>query len=442
MGVILQAFYWDCPKAENREFEWWNFLKDKIPSLSEAGFTALWLPPIGKAAQQTSMGYNPFDYYDLGDFDQNGGVKTWFGNEAELKALIANAHQNKIDVYVDMVLNHNDGGELEMNQMDNVLRKTKFNPASGKFPRNWECFHPCRYETMDESAFSDMPDLCHRNPDVYTAFLEYTRWLLEDIDVDGFRYDFVKGYGAWMVRAIQEMRSLKGDTEFNPFGVGECWDSDRNIYDWLAEVNTWNDNPINAFDFPLRYRLKDLCMNPNFSLKTLAERGTLLTDGFAGTAVTFVENHDVVRGDAVINDKMLAYSYILTHEGYPCVFWQDYFNWNLALEGTPNGITALIQAHEKYAGGNTTVLHADDNLYIIQRGGWGEQPGLIYVLNNGTSWNGTWVKTQWKNQKLSPFAWWSNTDTAMPESKQTNVYGWADFWAPPRGYAVYVPVVA
>src|ERR1700733_2227776 len=106
------------------------------------------------------------------------------------------------------------------------------------------------------------------------------------------------------------MRSLKGDTEFNPFGVGECWDSDRNIYDWLAEVNTWNDNPINAFDFPLRYRLKDLCMDPNFNLKTLTERGTLLTDGFAGTAVTFVENHDVVRNDAIINDKMLAYSYI------------------------------------------------------------------------------------------------------------------------------------
>lgn len=440
MGVILQAFYWDCPEQENREFEWWNFLSSKTPELSRAGFTALWLPPIAKAAQQRSMGYNPFDYYDLGDFDQKGGVKTWFGNEAELKALIANAHQHKLDVYVDMVLNHNDGGEPEINQMDNVSRKTRFEPASGKFPRNWECFHPCRYETMDESAFSDMPDLCHRNPDVYTAFLEYARWLLEDINVDGFRYDFVKGYGAWMVRAIQEMRSLKGDDEFNPFGVGECWDSDRNIYDWLAEVNTWNDNPINAFDFPLRYRLKDLCMDPKFSLKTLTERGTLLTDGFADTAVTFVENHDVVRGDAIINDKMLAYSYILTHEGYPCVFWQDYFNWNLALEGTPNGISALIKAHEKYAGGSTTVLHADDNLYIIQRGGWGEQAGLIYVLNTAASWNGTWVKTQWKNQKLSPVAWWSNTDTAMPESKQTNVYGWADFWAPPRGYTVYVPV--
>ena len=30
------------------------------------------------------------------------------------------------------------------------------------------------------------------------------------------------------------------------------------------------------------------------------------------------------EGRPVTNDKLLAYSYILTHEGYPCVFWKDY----------------------------------------------------------------------------------------------------------------------
>jgi hypothetical protein len=33
------------------------------------------------------MGYNPYDYFDLGDYDQKGGVKTYFGNKAELEAL-------------------------------------------------------------------------------------------------------------------------------------------------------------------------------------------------------------------------------------------------------------------------------------------------------------------------------------------------------------------
>ena len=38
-----------------------------------------------------SMGYDPYDYFDLGDFDQKGGVKTLYGNRAELENLIAQA---------------------------------------------------------------------------------------------------------------------------------------------------------------------------------------------------------------------------------------------------------------------------------------------------------------------------------------------------------------
>ena len=32
MGVMLQAFYWDCPQAENREHQWWTFVKSQIAS--------------------------------------------------------------------------------------------------------------------------------------------------------------------------------------------------------------------------------------------------------------------------------------------------------------------------------------------------------------------------------------------------------------------------
>ena len=27
MGVMLQGFYWDCPQTENREHQWWTFIK-------------------------------------------------------------------------------------------------------------------------------------------------------------------------------------------------------------------------------------------------------------------------------------------------------------------------------------------------------------------------------------------------------------------------------
>jgi len=78
MGVIMQTFYWDCPKLETKEYAWWNYIKSKVLSLSTVGFTALWLPPANKAANinGASMGYDPYDYYDLGDIDQKGSVKT------------------------------------------------------------------------------------------------------------------------------------------------------------------------------------------------------------------------------------------------------------------------------------------------------------------------------------------------------------------------------
>ncbi len=151
MGVIMQAFYWDCPKLENQQFEWWNFLKGKLKSLSEAGFTALWLPPACKAANLggMSMGYDPYDYYDLGEIDQKNSVPTWFGTKLQLQELITEAHLNNMQLYADIVLNHTNGAdEQEVNPIDGVSRWTKYNPGSKKFNRDWTCYHPSYFERI------------------------------------------------------------------------------------------------------------------------------------------------------------------------------------------------------------------------------------------------------------------------------------------------------
>jgi len=443
MGVIMQAFYWDCPKLENKEFAWWTLLNEKVKSLSEIGFTALWLPPACKAANLggMSMGYDPYDYYDLGEIDQKNSVPTWFGTKLQLQELIREAHLNNMQVYADMVLNHTNGAdEQEINPIDGVSRWTKYNPGSNKFNRDWTCYHPSYFERLDVECFEGMPDLCHRNPYVYSELMEYVRWLIEDIGFDGLRYDFAKGYGTWIITAILERLYKKnGATTFSPFAVGEYWDSDISITQWLKETNSFSTNPVSAFDFPLRARLKDLCDTYGFSLTTLPQTGTLLTDGLDMRAVTFVENHDIVRTDPIANDKMLAYSYILTHEGYPCVFWQDYFNWNMAQEGTKNGIAALIAVHDHYAGGITDILYCDDDLYIMQRRGSDGQKGLVFALNNTARWNGRLVITQWASTRFIPLAWRGKDNADTPEEKWTDGLGASEFWAPPRGYVAYGP---
>src|SRR5512143_1415275 len=113
MGVMLQAFYWDCPRDSGKEFQWWSTIRAELPALAKVGFSALWLPPVHKAANLggPSMGYDPYDYYDLGEFDQKGSVRTWFGSRQELLALIRDAHKHNLGVIADIVINHNSGAD-------------------------------------------------------------------------------------------------------------------------------------------------------------------------------------------------------------------------------------------------------------------------------------------------------------------------------------------
>jgi len=448
MAVMMQAFYWDAPQKEKQEHTWWNFVAEHVEALSKSGFNALWLPPVSKASSDQSMGYDPYDYFDLGDYDQRGGKKTLFGNRAELEALIAKAHKHSLGLYADMVINHNSGAdEEEVNPLDGEKRWTKFRPKSGKFPRDWNSFHPSRFEQVmiEGENYAGYPHLCHRNPDVYKAMFDYARLLIEELGFDGFRFDFAKGFGAWIIGVLSKYRYVKNGEEFTPFVVAELWSGGEDIEKWIDRVNAMTDNQIMAFDFPLRYKLKDVCDTLNYDLRGLTDEGSNSSVVMKRPlhAATFVDNHDM--GDnAIVNDKMLAYSFILVHEGYPCIFWYDYYNNQLGRGGTPNGIDALIEVHHKNAGGDSQILHADPDLYIMQRVGFKsdsvDQPGLIYVLNNlGDKWSGTSVTTQWKNQKFRPVAW-DGHDTAHPDERTTDGDGNAEFPAPPRGFAVYVPV--
>ncbi len=137
MGVLLQTFYWDCPSAEASEGRWLRNIMPELPRLAADGFTALWLPPASKAAQWNSMGYDPYDHFDLGEFNQKGRTETWFGAKQDLLDFIRSAHTNSLQVYADVVLNHNSGANAqEINGIDGKARWTRFTPSSGKFPRD------------------------------------------------------------------------------------------------------------------------------------------------------------------------------------------------------------------------------------------------------------------------------------------------------------------
>jgi alpha-amylase len=61
------------------------------------------------------------------------------------------------------------------------------------------------------------------------------------------------------------------------------------------------------------------------------------------------------------------------------------------------------------------------------------------VINTDPNrWRGAWVRTQWQNTPLACAAWWGH-DLNRPADKRADGGGWTEVYAPPRGYAVYVP---
>jgi alpha-amylase len=104
--------------------------------------------------------------------------------------------------------------------------------------------------------------------------------------------------------------------------------------------------------------------------------------GLAGSnpfqAVTFVENHDTDRNEPITQNKMLAYAYVLTSEGYPCVFYRDYSTDQFCY-GLKSHIDKLLFIHEHIADGATLQRFKDFDVFAYERLGGSH---LLVGLNN------------------------------------------------------------
>lgn len=68
-------------------------------------------PAPTKASNPISVGYDVYDIWDLGEFNQKGGIPTKYGTKTELKDMIAAAKEHGIVTYIDAVLNHKFGAD-------------------------------------------------------------------------------------------------------------------------------------------------------------------------------------------------------------------------------------------------------------------------------------------------------------------------------------------
>ena len=386
MGVLLQAFFRPgdkgvpCPADGDPGADWWwDHLAKQAHAIRKAGFTAVWLPPVWKGASGIqSIGYDPYDDYDLGAKDQRGTLPTRYGTREQLARCVAMLRANDLDVYVDLVEHHRGGGSGHEGKTFRYV-DAEGRPGGGRFPKDVTCFHgrdiandPHVFE--NQSFGSGLAHVNARPPGyVLNGLLASADWLTRALDIQGFRLDFVKGISSDFLTVLLKHGALK-DT----FVVGEFFDGN------VALVLDWVNNPggmagrASAFDFPLRGLLREMCNNAgSFDMSRLDHAGLA---GIAPQhAVTFVENHDTDTGHGpIFRNKPQAYAYILTSEGYPCVYYKDYST-DSGCYGLKKVIDNLIWIHEKLANGPTQRRWKDYDVFAYERLG---DPHLLVGLNN------------------------------------------------------------
>ena len=106
--TMMQYFEWYLPA--NGLF--WDRCVAQADKLKENGINMLWLPPAYKGATgKDSVGYDVYDTYDLGEFDQRGSVATKYGTREQYLNAVRILQEKGIEVYVDIVLNHMTGAD-------------------------------------------------------------------------------------------------------------------------------------------------------------------------------------------------------------------------------------------------------------------------------------------------------------------------------------------
>ena len=318
-GVMLQGFYWDSFDASA-----WTKLESQTGELAPY-FKLVWVPQSASCGGK-SMGYD--DLYWFTNYNSS------FGTEAQLRSMIQTFRQNGIGTIADVVINHRKTLKGWFDFPTETYKGTAYTMTAADVcsnDDNGKAAVEAEKENVSLSANADtgegwdgMRDLDHNSANVQTVVKAYLDMLLKDLGYAGFRYDMTKGYAGKFTGIY--------NTAANPtYSVGEYWDGNKDkVTAWLASTKVDGKVMSAAFDFPIRYSVRDAANNGNW---TKLDNGGGATDvTYKRYAVTFVENHDTEKRsesnqqDPIRKDTLAANAYILAMPGTPCVFYKHWID--------------------------------------------------------------------------------------------------------------------
>ena len=321
-GVMLQGFYWD------------SYTDTSLPKLIEQAddistyFDLLWVYNTGNCGGK-SMGYMPIYWLNH--------TSNW-GRERYVTQMIDAYHQRGTKVIMDVVINHKAPVGKDGSWIDFANETKTVTTRSGEqktYTLNWTGADICQNDdggwvkeqgwpvtgandTGDD--FSGGRDLDHTSANVQQNVKTYLDYLRNYLGYDGYRLDMVKGYNPYYTKMYNEASSPE-------FCVGEYWDgSFEAVTGWINGTGKTSA----AFDFPLKYVIKEAFGGGNFS--ALSSKGIAGSPDWNRYAVTFIDNHDTYENqDRLTKNVVAAYAFILAMPGTPCVFYKHWQRYPIAL---------------------------------------------------------------------------------------------------------------
>ena len=489
-GVMMQYFHWYVPSDGSL----WNQVNTLAQELADAGFTAMWLPPAYKGmGGGYDVGYAVYDMYDLGEFEQCDSTPTKYGTRDEYLTAVKTLQANGIQVYADGVLNHRMGANhTEMVKATPFWQNDRLNPKGWQrdvkaythftfpgrvlpdgskqysdFEWHWWHFDAVDYDELTEEsdtvylfegkAFDDYvalekgnfaylmgADVDFQSVEVQQEVENWGKWYLDQTGVDGFRLDAIKHISAWYFPLWID--ALKKHAKKDLFMVGEYWYNDLGTLQWYVDAV---QGRMSVFDVPLHYNFHYASRaGGNYDMRTILD-GTMMQTN-PTHAVTFVENHDsqplqALEAPVEAWFKPLAYALILLRsEGYPCVFYADYYGaqyedygkdgnkYPITLHSHRWMIDKFLYARKHFAYGPQYTYFDHFNTIGWTRLGDAEHPKAMAVIMSDGPEGYKWMEVGKANTQFYDLTEHIKTPIT------TNQWGWAEFQCNGGSVSVWV----
>lgn len=449
--------------------------------LSDLGISHVWMPPAFKGTNKDDVGYGVYDLFDLGEFDQKGTIRTKYGFKDEYLNAINRLKDAGIVPMADVVLNHKAAADkletFEVVEVDPEDRTKEISKpfeiegwthftfdgrqkAYNDFEWHWYHFNGTDFDAKRNKsgiyliqgdnkgwAENDLVDnengnfdylmyanLDYKHPEVIENIYSWVDWFVQTTGVLGFRMDAVKHIDSFFMRNfIRDVKEKQGQ-DFYVFG--EFWNAKE------EDNNTYLEKTENRFDLVdvrLHNNLYDASLEgADYDLTTIFDQ--TLVKNHPEHAVTFVENHDTQRGQALESTveewfKPAAYALILLREdGLPCLFYGDYYGieGEFAQESFQEVLDTLLYARKELAYGEQKDYFDDPNCIGWTRSGnEGGTPLAVTISNDVANSKTMEIGSDWAGQTFHDILGNCSDTVTIDED------GWGDFPVSEKSVSVW-----